>query len=178
MNKTFALTVLMLGVPALAAAQPTSPYAGQESRDIKSLSPEEIQGYLAGDGLGFAKAGELNHYPGPKHVLGMADHLGLSPDQRDRISAISAKMSAAAVPLGRAIVDAERRLNAGFAAGTMDEPALRAQTARIAEMQGRLRAVHLSAHLATRAVLTPEQIAMYDQMRGYGGNAPPSGHTH
>ena len=37
----------------------------------------------------FAKAGELNHYPGPKHVLSMAEHLGLRADQRLRIEAIA-----------------------------------------------------------------------------------------
>jgi hypothetical protein len=35
---------------------PVSPYAGQETRDIKSLSPEEVDAYLSGKGLGLAKA--------------------------------------------------------------------------------------------------------------------------
>jgi hypothetical protein len=59
----------------------SSPYAGQHKRAIKALSPDEVQGYLEGAGLGFSKAAELNHYPGPLHVLEVADELGLSPGQ-------------------------------------------------------------------------------------------------
>jgi hypothetical protein len=38
---------------------PSGSYAGQQSRDIKALSEEEVQGYLAGAGMGFARAAEL-----------------------------------------------------------------------------------------------------------------------
>ncbi|HEY0392934.1 MAG TPA: Spy/CpxP family protein refolding chaperone [Candidatus Elarobacter sp.] len=168
--------VLAASVPAVAAAQSTSPYAGQQTREVKTLSPAEVKGYLAGEGLGMARAGELNHYPGPKHVLAMAAHLGLTAEQKRRIEGIAATMRAGAVPLGARIVDAERTLDREFATRTIDEARLRAATARIAELQGRLRAVHLSAHLATRAVLTPQQIAAYDAMRGYGAGETPVHH--
>src|SRR5665213_3400327 len=82
MNKILPLVVLAALVPFVAAAQTVSPYTGQEQRAIKSLSPDEVKAYLAGEGMGLAKAGELNHYPGPKHILAMADHLGLTPAQR------------------------------------------------------------------------------------------------
>jgi len=44
-----------------------------------------------------------------------------------------------------------------------------AETVAIGELQGRLRTVHFTAHIATRAVLTmtPSQIAKYDVLRGY-----------
>jgi len=47
---------------------------------------------------------------------------------------------------------------------------------RIGVLQGRPRAVHLAAHIAPRAALAAEQIAMYDSMRGYG--AEPTKHVH
>lgn len=166
-NRIILAAALAASVPALAAAQAQSPYAGEQTREVKTLSPDEVKGYLSGEGQGMAKAGELNHYPGPKHVLSMAGHLALTDDQRRRIESISTAMTAAAVPLGGRIVDAERELDAAFAGGTIDEAALRVATARIGELQGRLRAVHLSAHLATRAVLTREQVSAYDRMRGY-----------
>jgi Spy/CpxP family protein refolding chaperone len=155
-------------VPALAVPQTVSPYVGQETRQVKALSADEVEAYLHGDGLGMAKAGELNHYPGPKHVLQMADHLGLTAGQRRRIENVRVAMTAAAVPLGIQIVDAERALDGAFANRTIDKERLHVATARIGELQGRLRAVHLSAHLATRAILRPEQVAAYDHMRGYG----------
>ncbi len=41
-----------------AADQAVSPYAGQEGRDVKALSTEEVNAYLSGAGLGMAKAAE------------------------------------------------------------------------------------------------------------------------
>ncbi len=55
--------MLALGLAALApSAVAASPYAGQESREIKALSPEEISSLLSGKGMGFAKAAELNGF--------------------------------------------------------------------------------------------------------------------
>ena len=65
------LFVLLFPLNAFAQQKP-SPYEGQESRDIKALSDEEIRGLLNGQGMALAKAGELNHYPGPMHVLEFA----------------------------------------------------------------------------------------------------------
>ena len=43
--------------------------------------------FLAGAGMGYAKAAELNSYPGPMHVLELADRLGLTPDQQTKTKA-------------------------------------------------------------------------------------------
>ena len=45
-----------------------SPYAGQENRQIKSLSANDIQELKRGGGWGLAKAAELNGLPGPAQV--------------------------------------------------------------------------------------------------------------
>ena len=44
--------------------------------------------------------------------------------------------------------------------------ALAEATAAIGALQGSLRAVHLAAHLETRALLTPQQIVRYQHLRG------------
>ena len=75
---------------AAQAAAPESPYVGQESRGIKALSPEDVDAYLAGKGMGLAKAAELNGYPGPAHVLELASQLSLTSDQRARTQALFA----------------------------------------------------------------------------------------
>src|SRR3954453_5821878 len=72
---TAATCVFLATVGSTAAAQ-TGPYAGMESRPIKTLSTTEIADYLSGKGMGFARAAELNHYPGPAHVLALASELG------------------------------------------------------------------------------------------------------
>jgi len=63
------LTALILVGASSASASTQSPYAGEELNEIKSLSPVEINDLLQGNGMGFAKAAELNQYPGPRHVL-------------------------------------------------------------------------------------------------------------
>jgi len=68
MLKTFlggSLFVLLGSATALANDSGASPYAGSENREIKALSTDEIASYLQGKGMGFAKAAELNHHPGP-----------------------------------------------------------------------------------------------------------------
>ena len=74
---------IVLGLATLLAGMPpamadVSSYAGQEMRAIKSLSPQEVADLLAGRGMGLAKAAELNHYPGPRHVLDLARELDLT----------------------------------------------------------------------------------------------------
>ena len=47
-------------------------HAGEQQREIKALSGQDIQAYENGQGHGFAKAAELNGYPGPMHTLELA----------------------------------------------------------------------------------------------------------
>lgn len=146
-------------------------YAGQERREIKALSAEETEQLLTGQGMGLARAAELNSYPGPRHVLDLADKLNLSAAQRAATQKAFEAMRAEAVRLGKLIVEGERELDALFARGGADAAGVRRATDRIAQLQGRLRAAHLAAHLEMRRTLTPEQIRKYDELRGYAGGA-------
>ena len=166
------LVAAFLALPALADA-PMTPYAGQQTRQIKALSDDDVAALLKGDGMGFAKAAELNGYPGPKHVLDLGERLSLTTEQHRQIQAIFDKMSAAAKPLGAQLVERERVLDQLFQKGEITPDRLAAETAAIGDLQGRLRDVHLSAHLETRALLRPEQITLYEQLRGYGDPAAP-----
>jgi len=150
-----------------------SAYVGQQSRDIKALSGEDIAALRNGDGVGFAKAAELNGYPGPRHVLALLRELRLSETQAAQVTAIRDRMSAAARPLGDELIDRERALDRLFAQREITPERLTAATAAISEIQGRLRAAHLAAHLETRAILSAEQIAQYDKLRGYMETSAP-----
>jgi Spy/CpxP family protein refolding chaperone len=172
-----AFGICLITAPVLAEAPP-APYPGQQTRAIKALSDEDIAALLKGEGMGFAKAAELNGYPGPRHVLDLGAQLKLTPDQRQRAQAIFDRMSAAAKPFGAELVERERALDQLFQKGGISPDHLTTETARIAELQGRLRSVHLSAHLETRALLTADQIAMYQHLRGYGGQVAPMQHRH
>src|SRR5262245_12627280 len=93
-----------------------SAYAGQEQREVKALSAEDVRAYLAGEGMGFAKAAELNHYPGPRHVLDQAAALALTDGQAAEVRRIFDRMHDEAVRLGRELVDKEAALDGRFAA--------------------------------------------------------------
>ena len=170
-----AFAIALLAVPVLAADMP---YAGQQARSIKSLSDDEIAALRKGEGMGMAKAAELNGYPGPAHLLELAGQLGLTEIQQRDVHSIFDRMSAAAKPLGRELIAQEQALDQLFAKGEITPDRLAAATTAIAELQGRLRAVHLSAHLETRALLNAEQIARYQQLRGWQIAIPPEHHHH
>ena len=161
-------TVWLASVALVLAPQPHSPYAGQEKRAIKVLSDADVQALLDGSGMGLAMPAELNQYPGPRHVLDNAETLRLSEAQRVSIEASYQRMKAEAVSLGRQVVDVERRLDALFARREASAGAVENLTQEAAQLQGQLRAVHLRAHVEVRALLTPEQIHRYVELRGYG----------
>ena len=171
-----AMITLSIGTPP-AIAQSMG-YAGQQGRDIKALSEQETADLLAGRGMGLARAGELNHHPGPAHVLELKDRLALTPGQLAATADSFARMAAAAKPLGAELVDRERALDGAFRAGGLSAGELGRRTDEIALIQGRLRAVHLGAHLEMKEILTPQQVAAYDVLRGYDepAAAPPARH--
>ena len=165
-----ACALIVMALSPMVWAQSHQPYAGQEMRDIKALSPAEIEDYLSGNGMGLAKAAELNHYPGPKHVMELADELQLTADQLAKTQAVYDAMRQEAEELGKQIVNAERYLDRLFASQAITETTLQEHIRKIAASQGQLRLAHLKAHLAQRDILTPQQIAHYDTLRGYGHN--------
>ena len=169
---------MLLASVASASSGGETPYAGQEQREIKALSAKEIQGHLNGKGMGFAKTAELNHYPGPMHVLEQAELLQLSEKQKQRTREILAAMKAEARRLGALYVEKERELDRLFASGEIKKETLRSLLEQIGRLQAEIRGVHLQAHLKQKAILTPAQVATYDRRRGYVGGTGPSSHGH
>lgn len=169
MNHLRHAILVLSGLPLLVFAQTTSQsYAGQETRAIKALSQEQINAYLQGQGMGLAKAAELNHYPGPKHILELSEKLLLSSQENSKAQAVYDKMHTEAVRVGKQVVDKEKTLDALFASGAINDEQLVAVVNDIARLQGELRIIHLRAHLEMRKLLSTEQLANYDELRGYG----------
>lgn len=186
MKLPFAAAFLSLtafvAAPALAQ-QASSPSQGQEAKEVRSLSPDQIDAYLSGKGMGMARAAELNGYPGPAHVLELAPQLNLTTEQRARTEALHSEMSSKAISLGVELVETERKLDRMFAAKAVNREALARALEEIGALQARLRMVHLEAHLAQAGILTPQQAARYAQLRGVApaaaasaGQAGHSGH--
>jgi hypothetical protein len=179
-------TILCRALLSLAAitasaawAQAPSPYAGQQAQSIKALDPAQQGGLLAGQGMGFAEAAELNHYPGPAHVLELATELQLTPEQRTASQAMHARMLAQAKALGARLVEAEATLDRLFASGAASAEAVTTALRQIGSLQAELRGAHLLAHIEQRAVLSAQQVERYDQLRGYGAaSAQRPAHQH
>ena len=165
MNTVIAMA--LLAALALPAAAQHQPYSGQEARDIKALSAEEVKQYLSGAGMGYAKAAELNRFPGPQHTLELADQLGLSAEQRAAVKALMDAHKLEARAIGAKLVDAERVLDHLFRSERVSQAALADAVGKAAALQGEYRLSHLETHRRLRALLTDEQVARYDLLRGY-----------
>ena len=178
------IVALFLVLPLAANSQPAknshaSPYAGEESRSIKSLSGKDIAELRRGGGWGLAKAGELNGVPGPAHLLELKDEIPLNKKQVAAIRAIYKAMKGQAIFEGEKLIALEKKLDDEFRKRTINDKTLGQLLADIAGSRSKLRYIHLSTHLKTPTLLTELQITRYNALRGYGENPcgnVPKGH--
>jgi hypothetical protein len=149
-------------------AQHAQPYAGQDVRAITSLSDEDIAGYRAGRGMGLAKPAELNGFPGPMHVLELAEDLQLSEAQRNDVQSSFDRMIVRAQKAGDAYIAAERALDNLFRSSAMPSAEDLKRHVEAAELaQAEVRRAHLDAHLEVAPLLTADQRRRYAELRGY-----------
>jgi len=176
------LVLILIHSFAFSAADHSqkSKYAGEEKREIKSLSATDIEELQNGKGWGLAKAAELNGVPGPVHLLEMKEEIDLSAEQLRAIKDIYKKMKQEAIPLGLELIALEKELNNHFANRTITDELLSQILQKIGQVHRQLRYVHLSTHLKTPDILQSEQIILYNRLRGYSSDDPcenvPKGH--
>jgi Spy/CpxP family protein refolding chaperone len=109
--------------------------------------------------------------------LDQANDLGLSAVQVAKAREIWQAMNVKASALGETIVAKETVLETSFSSGVATPADTRAVLDELARLQADLRYTHLAAHLAMRSVLSADQIAKYDALRGYAdGTVAPPGH--
>ena len=173
MKRLAFLASVLIAAPAVADTTHHdlhSPYGGLDAREIKALSPEEIADLAAGRGMGLALAAELNGYPGPRHVLDLAQELQLTAKQRQETTALFEAMRTETSALGKQLIEAERALDRLFAAKQATPETVAAATERAGAIVAQLRAAHLRYHLAMIDVLTPGQVMAYNHLRGYAAH--------
>ncbi|MDC1525045.1 hypothetical protein N8502_00550 [Gammaproteobacteria bacterium] len=157
-----------------------SDYTGEVDRVIKSLSANDIKDLTLGNGMGLAKAAELNGYPGPKHVLEMQEELLLEKEQLTSIKLIFEEMKSQARSQGKIFISLEKSLNDHFSNATITNDTLESTLKNTSEAKNNLRYIHLSAHIKTTEILSKNQIKKYNQLRGYSNNPCekiPEGHN-
>jgi hypothetical protein len=170
--KRLAMTIALVLITGNSLAQSHQPYAGLQSRPVKALSEQQIVDLRAGRGMTMALPAELHGYPGPLHVIELADTLALTPSQIARMQRLYDDMKRQAVALGERLIVQETELDRQFAGRTVTAATLVDATAAIGKTQGELRATHLRYHLLTVEILTPAQLHRYAEARGYGNGEP------
>jgi Spy/CpxP family protein refolding chaperone len=165
-------TAIVIAAGGIALAQHHqrhghTPYAGQQQRTVKALSDEQLADLRAGRGMGLALSAELNGYPGPMHVLELADQLELTDQRRTQMRELTDRMRGEAIPVGEKLIERERALDQAFAQAQITPASLTNLTARIGETQAELRALHLKYHLLTADLLSTHEKHRYAQLRGY-----------
>ena len=138
-----------------------------------SMNHERSEGLKMGKGMGYAKVAETNGYPGPKHVLELSKELELTDEQKQKTQAIFESVQKDAKALGAELVAAEEALEAMFKAGEVTAEKAQKQLAMIAELEGKVRAVHVLAHVKQQGLMTQHQIHLYSKLRGHSKD----GHT-
>jgi Spy/CpxP family protein refolding chaperone len=133
---------------------------------------EREKQYLEGAGMGYARPAELNHFPGPMHVLELADQLKLTGEQRVATRKLMDAHKAEARGIGAELVAAERELEQLFRGGKMDEAVLARAARTTAALEGEYRLSHLETHRRMRELLSLEQVKRYDELRGYASGRP------
>ena len=145
----------------------SSSYAHSRGAEVVSLTDEEVRALRHGEGMGLARAAELNHFPGPRHLLDLASDLDLSDVQVRRIQTIHDRMKSQAVAKGEDIIIAEKHLADLFASGNPSARKMTQVTEHLGNMRGQLQAIHLLAHIEAARELSADQIREYDRLRGY-----------
>jgi Spy/CpxP family protein refolding chaperone len=173
--RTWLVIMAAASLPVSAWAAGEAPYAGWQDREIKALSAEQIDDLQSGRGMGLALPAELNGYPGPRHVLDLADQLELTAEQQAEAQRLFDEMQAQAIVLGEQVIAGEAALDRLFALGAASDASVQTATIELGRLQGALRGHHLRYHLAMRDLLSPHQVMRYRQLRGYSAE---SAHGH
>ncbi len=136
---------------------------------LGGISQAEKEALRSGAGLGAGRLAMMNGYPGPKHVLEMADELELTAAQKESIGKIFAEAKASFAQMGARLVEKEEALEAMFASGSVDVKDVEKRAKEIGELQGALRAGHLNAHVRTKQELSPAQLEKLSSGMGAHG---------
>ncbi|MGR4068654.1 Spy/CpxP family protein refolding chaperone [Halomonas sp. LR3S48] len=175
MTRLLTLTLLLLATGAAhGEGGGHGSYAEFHSREIKALAASDVEGLRLGRGMELALPAELNGYPGPLHVLELADELELTEEQQEKTEQAYERMRTRAGDLGEQVIESERELDRLFAERRATLEEIERLTEQAARLWGRLRAVHLEYHLHMLTVLDDEQVRRYSHLRSYGSG----GHRH
>ena len=133
---------------------------------LKTLSDIQYNALISGEDIyGMSLPAELNHYPLPDKVLKYKKELDLSPIQFNKITAIAKEFHRKKLEMGLIIIKNEQTLDSIFRYNRLDNGSLIFYTNRYGLYQGELRNTILQACLATRMLLSQQQVSKYESLQ-------------
>ena len=120
-----------------------------------SLAPSGASAFMGADGPPMAA----------QHFRRIATELGLSAQQKQDIKAIFQNDRTQFQPLLKQLVAERRALRTLIQADTIDEAAIRAQSAKLAAVQADLAVQGAHVGQEVRKVLTPEQVRKFRELQ-------------
>lgn len=124
-------------------------------------------------GPGFGPGGPGG--PGGPQMEMMAEHLGLSDEQKTQIKAIHEKTRETVEPLMKAAGDAHQAFDQALNAENADAAAIGQAAIAMRNADRRIEAQHKAAMDSVKALLTPEQAAKFDEMQKHMRRPGPGG---
>jgi len=132
---------------------------------LKTLTDVQYNALISGEDIyGMSLAAELNRYPLPDKVLKYKKEMELSPIQVSKISAIAKELHRKKLEMGLIIINNERTLDSIFRYRKLNNGSLIFYTNRYGLYQGELRNAILQACLATRGLLSDQQIKRFEAL--------------
>jgi Spy/CpxP family protein refolding chaperone len=169
--RSILFVLALLGTSSICLAQAHEGHEGHgNAAATAGYTPaERAAGLREGRGMGLALPAESNGYPGPRHVLELAEPLALTAAQRQQTQTLFDAMARDARRLGSQLLDQEAALDTMFRDRRASEQGLAAAVRAIADTETALKLTHLRTHLAMMELLSREQVARYVTLRRAGG---------
>ena len=160
------LPVLILILICTAVNAQTSADSTVKQSPLKTLSNEQYNALLKGDDIyGMSLAAELNHYPLPDKVIKLKKEINLSLVQVTKISVIAKELHRKKLEMGLIIINNEKTIDSLFRTNKFDNGSLIFFANRYGLYQGELRNAILQACLATRNLLSLQQVNKYAALK-------------
>jgi hypothetical protein len=164
MLKLIPAVLLTLFYTSVKAQSPADSTAAKSP--VRTLSYEQYHALINGDDIyGMSLPAELNHYPLPDKVLKLKTEINLSPIQVTKITAVAKELHRKKLEMGMIIINNEKKLDSVFRYNGVDNGSLIFYANRYGLYQGEIRNAILQACLATRSLLSQEQVNKYEALR-------------
>jgi hypothetical protein len=133
---------------------------------LKTLSDVQYNALINGDDIdGMSLAAELNRYPLPDKVIKLKREINLSPVQVTKISALAKELHRKKLEMGLIIINNEKTIDSLFRTGKLDNGTLIFFANRYGLYQGELRNAILQACLATKYLLSQQQLNRFEALQ-------------